>query len=97
MRFERIWIVLTPAEDPQQASGRYRQNSYQADSSLLRMDTRRTLYVAGFVGASISYIFNVLAFTGQFDLFRWAVFVVIFLVVFVAFERFILWAETLES
>jgi hypothetical protein len=61
------------------------------------MDTRRVLYVAGFVGASISYIFNVLAFTGQFDVRRWLVFVVIFLAVFVFFERFILWAETLES
>ena len=60
------------------------------------MGPRRVLYVAGVIGASISYIFNVLAFTGQFDLFRWVVFVVIFLVVFVAFERFILWSETLE-
>jgi len=61
------------------------------------MDRRRVLFVAGFIGASISYIFNVLAFTGQFDLWRWTVFVVIFGLVFVAFERFILWSETLDS
>jgi len=61
------------------------------------MDLRRTLYVAGFVGASISYIFNVLAFTGQFDVRRWFVFAVLFLAVFFAFEKFIGWAETLES
>ena len=61
------------------------------------MGTRSVLYVAAFVGASISYIFNVLAFTGQFDLWRWIVFVVIFGLVFVGFERFILWSETLDS
>ncbi|WP_239638872.1 MULTISPECIES: hypothetical protein [Halorubrum] len=43
------------------------------------MDVRRTLFVAGFVGASISYVFNVLAFTGTFDVFRWAVFAVLYL------------------
>jgi len=35
------------------------------------MDIRRNLYIAAFVGASLSYIFNVLAFTGAFDVFRW--------------------------
>jgi hypothetical protein len=61
------------------------------------MGARKTLYVAGFVGASISYIFNVLAFTGQFDVFRWSVFAAVFLAVLFGFERFIEWAETLES
>ena len=60
------------------------------------LDTRKRLYVAGFIGASISYIFNVLAFTGTFDVFRWFVFVVVFLAVFFGFEKFIQWAETLE-
>ncbi len=55
------------------------------------MDSRRTLYSAAFVGASISYIFNVLAFTGTFDVFRWFVFVVVFFGVTYGFERFIEW------
>lgn len=59
--------------------------------------TRRNLYVAAFVGASISYIFNGLAFTGSFDLFRWAVFVAIFLGVTYGFEKLIAWAESLED
>lgn len=61
------------------------------------MGTRRTLYVAGFVAASLAYIFNVLAFTGEFYLFRWVVFAAFFLVVFVGFEWFIQWSETLDS
>jgi hypothetical protein len=61
------------------------------------MDADRRVYVAGFVGASISYIFNVLAFTGRFNVLEWSVFVVVFLAVFLAFDRFILWSETLES
>ena len=52
---------------------------------------RRNLYVAAFVGASLSYIFNVLAFTGTFDIFRWVVFTVLFLGVTYGFERFIGW------
>jgi hypothetical protein len=59
--------------------------------------SRRNLYVAGGIGASISYIFNVLAFTGSFNLIRWTVFVVLFFVVMAGFERFIDWAETLEG
>lgn len=55
------------------------------------MDVRRNLYVAAFVGASISYVFNVLAFTGTFDVFRWVVFVVVFLGVTYAFEWFVGW------
>ncbi|GAB7008418.1 hypothetical protein [Halorubrum trueperi] len=61
------------------------------------MNSRRRLYVAGFVGASISYIFNVLAFTGQFDVFRWTVFAVIFLAVFFGFEKFIEWSERFDD
>lgn len=61
------------------------------------MDSRRRLYVAGFVGASISYIFNVLAFTGRFNVLEWVVFAVVFLLVFFGFEKFMAWAETLES
>jgi len=55
------------------------------------MDSRRDLYVAAFVGASLSYIFNVLAFTGSFDVFRWSVFAVVFLGVTYGFEIFIGW------
>lgn len=61
------------------------------------MSQRNDLYVAAGVGASISYIFNVLAFTGSFDVRRWAVFMVIFLVVMNGFERFIPWARRLEE
>jgi hypothetical protein len=60
------------------------------------MQTRRNLYVSGFVAASLAYIFNVLAFTGQFDLFRWTVFAVFFLVAFSGFEWFIGWSESLD-
>jgi len=55
------------------------------------MDPRETLYTAAFVGASLSYIFNVLAFTGTFDVIRWVVFVAIFLGFTYAFEAFIGW------
>lgn len=55
------------------------------------MDTRLNLYVATFIGASLSYIFNVLAFTGTFDVFRWSVFAVIFLGITYGFEKFIGW------
>lgn len=55
------------------------------------MTRRRNLYVASFVGASLSYVFNVLAFTGTFDVFRWFVFVVVFLGFTYGFERLIAW------
>jgi hypothetical protein len=61
------------------------------------MNVRGQLYLAGAIGASISYIFNVLAFTGEFSVIRWSVFIVLFLVVFVAFEKLISWAEAQES
>ena len=53
--------------------------------------SRRNLYVAGGIGASISYIFNLLAFTGSFDLFRWFVFIIIFLIVTFGFEKLMEW------
>ena len=55
------------------------------------MDSRRNLYVAAFIGASLSYIFNVLAFTGAFDVFRWFVFAALFLGLTYGFEKFIGW------
>ncbi|EMA66391.1 hypothetical protein [Halorubrum kocurii] len=55
------------------------------------MDLRRNLYAAAFVGASLSYIFNVLAFTGTFDVFRWVVFAAVFLGFTYGFERLIEW------
>lgn len=55
------------------------------------MDKQGNLYVAAFIGASLSYIFNVLAFTGMFDAFRWFVFTVIFLGFTYGFEKFIGW------
>ena len=61
------------------------------------MDERKRLYAAGFVGASISYIFNVIAFRGEFVVFEWVVFVVLFFVVTFGFEKFTAWAETLEN
>jgi hypothetical protein len=60
------------------------------------MDIRRNLYVSAGVAASTSYIFNVLAFTGSFDLIRFAVFAIFFLVVMAGFEKFIEWAERFE-
>ena len=61
------------------------------------MNVRGQLYLAGAIGASISYIFNVLAFTGEFSVIRWSVFIVLFLVVFIAFEKLISWTESQES
>lgn len=55
------------------------------------MDGRSNLYIAAFVGASLSYIFNVLAFTGTFDIFRWTVFAVVFLGFTYGFEKLIDW------
>ncbi|WP_432508444.1 hypothetical protein [Halorubrum ezzemoulense] len=55
------------------------------------MDDRRTLLVAGFVRASLSYVFNLLAFTGAFDVFRWVVFAALSLGFTYGFDRFIGW------
>jgi hypothetical protein len=61
------------------------------------MNVRGQLYLAGAIGASISYIFNVLAFTGEFHVGRWSVFIVLFLLVFVGFEKLIAWADASEA
>lgn len=61
------------------------------------VNVRGQLYLAGMIGASISHIFEVVAFTGEFDLIRWGVFMVLFLAVFVGFEKFIAWTEPPES
>jgi hypothetical protein len=61
------------------------------------MNVRGQLYLAGLIGASISYIFNVLAFTGEFNVIRWGVFMIVFLIVFVGFEKLIGWTESTES
>jgi hypothetical protein len=61
------------------------------------MSQRRNLYVAGFVAASLSYTLDVIAFTGELNLFRWVVFAAFFLPVFVRFEWVVGWAETLDS
>ena len=61
------------------------------------MHVRGQLYLAGVIGDSISYIFNVLAFTGEFDVIRWSVFIALFLVVFVGFEKLIAWADSPKS
>ena len=60
------------------------------------MESRRRLYVAGAVGASIAYVFVVLAFAGRFDPFEWFVFMAVFLAVFYGFERFVAWSERFE-
>lgn len=61
------------------------------------MDLRRNLYVSAFVGASLSYIFNVIAFTGEFNVYRWTVFAIFFLGVMYGFEKLIEWAERFEN
>jgi len=61
------------------------------------MNVRRQLYVAAMIGGSISYIFNVLAFTGEFNVVRWSVFMILFLLVFAGFDKLIAWTEQSES
>ena len=61
------------------------------------MNVRRQLYLAAMIGGSISYIFNVLAFTGEFNVIRWSVFMILFLLVFAGFDTLIAWAEQSES
>jgi len=60
------------------------------------MSTRRNLYVAAFVAASLAFIFVSLAFSGQFNVLHWSVFAAFFLVATYGFERFIGWSETLD-
>ncbi|ADJ13914.1 hypothetical protein [Halalkalicoccus jeotgali] len=61
------------------------------------MDSRFRLFIAGLVGALTAFIFTVIAFTGVLNLIETTVFAGIFLVVMIGFERFMLWAETLEN
>ena len=56
-----------------------------------RMNSRRNLYVAACDGASLSSVFNVLAFPGTFDVCRWFVFAIIFVGFTYGFEKFIGW------
>lgn len=61
------------------------------------MDSRIRFIIAGLVAASAAYIFATLAFTGTLNLIATGVFLVVFLVVVLGFERFMQWAETLDS
>lgn len=60
------------------------------------MDERRQLYVAALVGAAAGYIFAEVAITGELNFLAGGVFLLVFLVVTVVFERVIGWARTLE-
>ncbi|WP_435127139.1 hypothetical protein [Halobaculum sp. D14] len=60
------------------------------------MDLRRKLSLSGLVAASAAYVFTAVAFTGSLHFGRLAAFTAVFLVVFLGFERFVGWAETLE-
>jgi hypothetical protein len=53
--------------------------------------------VASLVAATVAYVFALLAFTGSLDLVAAGVFLAVFAVVLVGFERFVAWAETLEA
>ena len=61
------------------------------------VDSRTRLYVAGLVAALAAYIFAVVAFTGALDVVQTGVFAIVFLVVLLGFERFMLWAERFDS
>ncbi|KXS40431.1 MAG: hypothetical protein AWU59_2534 [Methanolobus sp. T82-4] len=61
------------------------------------MDQRKNIYVSAFVGASLAYIFTVIAFTGKFSVLEWAVFAVFFLLVMYGFEKFIKWTQRFEN
>lgn len=61
------------------------------------MDSRTRLYVSGFIAAITAYLFATIAITGVLDLVATTIFAVVFIVVLVGFERFVMWAETLES
>ena len=61
------------------------------------MNSRMRFYVAGLVATLAAYIFATVAFTGMLDLAASAVFGVVFIVIFAVFERFMIWAERLES
>ena len=61
------------------------------------MDQRKNIYVSAFVGASLAYIFTVIAFTGEFSVLEWAVFAVFFLIVMYGFEKFIKLTQRFEN
>jgi ABC-type uncharacterized transport system permease subunit len=61
------------------------------------MDSRIRLIVASLVAASVAYLFAVIAFTGTLDLIAAGVFLALFVVVLLVFERFIQWAERLDA
>ncbi|MFC6725150.1 hypothetical protein ACFQE1_12370 [Halobium palmae] len=61
------------------------------------MNTRTRLYVAGIVAALTAYVFATVAFTGVLDLVAATVFLAVFAVVAVGFERFVAWAERFDA
>jgi Zn-dependent protease with chaperone function len=61
------------------------------------MDSRIRLIVASLVAASVAYLFAVIAFTGTLDLIAGGVFLALFVVVLLVFERFIQWAERFDT
>ena len=61
------------------------------------MDSRIRLIVASLVAASVAYLFAVIAFTGTLDLIAAGVFLALFVVVLLGFERFIQWAARFET
>jgi ABC-type uncharacterized transport system permease subunit len=61
------------------------------------VDSRIRLIVASPVAASVAYLFAVVAFTGTLDLIAAGVFLVLFVLALLAFERSIQWAEQLDG
>jgi hypothetical protein len=61
------------------------------------MDSRIRLIVASLVAASVAYLFAAIAFTGTLDIIAAGVFLALFVVVLLGFERFIQWAERFEA
>lgn len=61
------------------------------------MDSRIRLIVASLVAASVAYLFAVIAFTGTLNLIAAGVFLGLFVVVLLGFERFIQWAERFDT
>jgi hypothetical protein len=61
------------------------------------METHIRLYFAGTIAALVAFLFVSLAFSGQFNFFHAAVFIVFFIVVMVAFANFLTWAESLDA
>jgi len=61
------------------------------------MDSWIRLIVASLIATSVAYLFAVIAFTGTLDLIAAAVFLGLFVVVLLGFERFIKWAERFDA